>query len=281
MNDSEGQRTMSPDLSSPPWALREYAVLADGERGAVLDPRGRIVWLCAPRWHDDAVFSALVGGAGHFAVEPADPWHVWGGSYEEGTLIRVSRWVTADCVVECREALALPARPDRLVLLRRMRVVRGEARLRLDLDPRPGFGSGRMHAPRLEDGVWTAGTQELRLRLAGAPEAVWHAEAGLRGGFVLREGDAHDLVLELARQRQTDPLDADALWAATEREWRQAVPDCSRLAAPRDARHAYAVLRGLTSSSGGMVGGGPPAPPPPPPAGGGRGGAAARTRPRP
>ncbi|MFH9875387.1 trehalase-like domain-containing protein [Streptomyces olivaceus] len=120
---------MSPDLSSPPWALREYAVLADGERGAVLDPRGRIVWLCAPRWHDDAVFSALVGGAGHFAVEPADPWHVWGCSYEEGTLIRVSRWVTADCVVECREALALPARPDRLVVLRRMRVVRGgEAR---------------------------------------------------------------------------------------------------------------------------------------------------------
>ncbi|GHJ04683.1 hypothetical protein TPA0906_65480 [Streptomyces olivaceus] len=82
MNDSEGQRTMPPDLSSPPWALREYAVLADGERGAVLDPRGRIVWLCAPRWHDDAVFSALVGGAGHFAVEPADPWHVWGGSYD-------------------------------------------------------------------------------------------------------------------------------------------------------------------------------------------------------
>ncbi|MBZ6142213.1 glycoside hydrolase family 15 protein [Streptomyces olivaceus] len=253
MNDSEGRRTMSPDLSSPPWALREYAVLADGERGAVLDPRGRIVWLCAPRWHDDAVFSALIGGAGHFAVEPADPWHVWGGSYEEGTLIRVSRWVTADCVVECREALALPARPDRLVLLRRMRVVRGEARLRLDLDPRPGFGSGRMHAPRLEDGVWTAGTQELRLRLAGAPEAVWHTGTGLRGGFVLREGDAHDLVLELARQRATDPLDADVLWAATEREWRQAVPDCSRLAAPRDARHAYAVLRGLTSSSGGMV----------------------------
>ncbi|MCF2437441.1 DUF5911 domain-containing protein [Streptomyces thinghirensis] len=58
--------------------------------GAVLDPRGRIVWLCAPRWHDDAVFAALIGGAGHFNVEPADPWHVWGGSYEEGTLIRIA-----------------------------------------------------------------------------------------------------------------------------------------------------------------------------------------------
>ncbi|MFI8949468.1 glycoside hydrolase family 15 protein [Streptomyces sp. NPDC053750] len=253
MRDSDDQRTAAPDPFCPPWALREYAELADGERGAVLDPRGRIVWLCAPRWHDDAVFSALIGGAGHFTVEPADPWHVWGGSYEEGTLIRVSRWVTSESVIECREALALPARTDRLVLLRRMRVQRGEARLCLDLDPRPGFGEGRMRGARREDGVWTAGARGLRMRLAGAPEAVWRESAGLRGTFRLREGETHDLVLELAAGQESAPLDADALWRDTEREWRRAVPDCSRLAAPRDARHAYAVLRGLTSVSGGMV----------------------------
>ncbi|MER7053351.1 MULTISPECIES: glycoside hydrolase family 15 protein [unclassified Streptomyces] len=253
MTDRDDQCAAAPDPVSPPWVLREYAVLADGERGAVLDPQGRIVWLCAPRWHDDAVFSALIGGTGHFAVEPADPWRVWGGSYEEGTLIRVSRWVTAGCVVECREALALPARADRLVLLRRMRVERGEARLCLDLDPRPGFGDGRMRGARQERGVWTAEAEGLRMRLAGAPEAVWRAGAGLCGEFRLREGETHDLVLELAEGRETGPLDADALWRATEREWRRAVPDCSRLVAPRDARHAYAVLRGLTSVSGGMV----------------------------
>ncbi|MEV4047636.1 glycoside hydrolase family 15 protein, partial [Streptomyces sp. NPDC049744] len=253
MEDSDGRRAPTPDTSCPPWALREYAVLADGERGAVLDPRGRIVWLCAPRWHDDAVFSALIGGAGHFTVEPADPWHVWGGSYEEGTLIRISRWVTADCVIECREALALPTRTDRLVLLRRMRVERGEARLRMDLDPRPGFAEVRMRDPRLEAGVWTAGARGLRMRLAGAPDAVWRDGAGLCGEFRLREGETHDLVLELSEGPESGPLDADALWRTTEREWRQAVPDCSRLVAPRDARHAYAVLRGLTSVSGGMV----------------------------
>ncbi|MDG9725240.1 glycoside hydrolase family 15 protein [Streptomyces sp. DH41] len=253
MTDRDDQCAATPDPASPPWALREYAVLADGERGAVLDPRGRIVWLCAPRWHDDAVFSALIGGAGHFAVEPADPWHVWGGSYEEGTLIRVSRWVTTECVIECREALALPARTDRLVLLRRMCVERGEARLCLDLDPRPGFGDRRMRGHRREDGVWTAEAEGLRMRLAGAPEAVWRAGAGLCGEFRLREGETHDLVLELAEGQETGPLDAGALWRATEREWRRAVPDCSRLVAPRDAQHAYAVLRGLTSVSGGMV----------------------------
>jgi hypothetical protein len=242
-----------PDGVCPPWVLREYAVLADGERGAVVDPQGRIVWLCAPRWHSDAVFSALIGGDGYFGVEPVDRWHVWGGYYEDGTLIRVSRWVTADSVIECRDALAMPGAVDRLVLLRRMRVERGEARLRLTLDPRPGFGAGRLRDPRLEDGVWTADTGGLRLRLGGAHRATWNPECGLRGEFRLRKGERHDIVLELSETDRTDRLDPEKLWTRTEDAWRRAVPDCSGLAAPRDARHAYAVLRGLTSSSGGMV----------------------------
>ncbi len=237
----------------PPWVLREYAVLADGERGAVVDPEGRIVWLCAPRWHSDAVFSSLIGGGGFFGVEPEDRWHVWGGYYEDGTLIRVSRWVTADAVVECRDALAMPASPDRLVLLRRMRVEQGEARLRLRLEPRPGFGACRVRDPRLEGSVWTAEAGGLRLRLRGAHGAAWNPESGLRGAFRLRKGECQDLVLELSERASTAALDPDPLWARTEDAWRRAVPDCSSLAAPRDARHAYAVLRGLTSSSGGMV----------------------------
>ncbi|MFJ9909689.1 glycoside hydrolase family 15 protein [Streptomyces sp. NPDC101152] len=242
-----------PVASCPPWVLREYAVLADGERGALVDPRGRIVWLCAPRWHSDAVFSTLIGGSGYFAVEPADRWHVWGGAYEEGALIRVNRWVTPDCVIECRDALAMPAAPDRVVLLRRMRVRRGQTLLRMRLDPRPGFGVHRMRRPRLQDGTWDAEAEDLRVRLVGAPDASWDPELGLHAEFRLREGQQHDLVLEVATASDAPRLDAGELWRATEQAWRGAVPDCSALVAPRDARHAYAVLRGLTSAAGGMV----------------------------
>ncbi|MEU8032483.1 glycoside hydrolase family 15 protein [Streptomyces sp. NPDC049099] len=253
MGDTADKAAQVPNDVCPPWVLRAYAVLADGERGAVVDPKGRIVWLCAPRWHSDAVFSALIGGGGYFGVEPEDHWHVWGGYYEDGTLIRASRWVTADSVIECRDALAMPASVDRLVLLRRIRVEEGEARLRLTLDPRPGFGRGGMRCPRLEGDVWTAYTDGLRLRLHGVRRAAWDARSVLRGEFRLRKGEEHDLVLELSEKESTARLDPERLWARTEEAWRRAVPDCSGLAAPRDARHAYAVLRGLTSSSGGMV----------------------------
>jgi GH15 family glucan-1,4-alpha-glucosidase len=45
----------------------------------------------------------------------------------------------------------------------------------------------------------------------------------------------------------------DAAWSATEAEWSQRLPDLPATTAPRDARHAYAVLSGLTSAGGGMV----------------------------
>ena len=62
-----------PVTEFPPHVLREYTLLADGERGVVLGPKGDIAWMCAPRWDSDAVFSALIGGAGLYAVTPTAP----------------------------------------------------------------------------------------------------------------------------------------------------------------------------------------------------------------
>ena len=112
----------------PPHALRDYIFIADGERGALLGPRGDIVWMCAPYWDSGAVFASLIGAPGVYAVTPAARF-VWGGSYEAGSLIWRNRWVTDEGIVECRDALALPAERDRLVLLRRIIAVEGDARV--------------------------------------------------------------------------------------------------------------------------------------------------------
>jgi hypothetical protein len=109
-----------PLIDAAPHALRDYALLADGERGVLVDPRGDFVWMCFPNWESDGVFSALIGGDGGYAVTPKARF-VWGGYYERGTLIWGSRWVTVDdAVIECREALALASRPDRAVVLCRL-----------------------------------------------------------------------------------------------------------------------------------------------------------------
>ncbi|WP_246835508.1 trehalase-like domain-containing protein, partial [Micromonospora sp. MH33] len=59
------------DPQTTPSVLRDYALLADGYRGALVGPGGDVAWLCAPGWSDAAVFSALLGGAGRFLVTPA------------------------------------------------------------------------------------------------------------------------------------------------------------------------------------------------------------------
>ena len=101
---------MPESTQMAPHVLREYALLADGERGALIGPRGDLVWMCFPRWDSDGIFSSLIGGRGGYTVTPTDRC-VWGGYYEPGSLIWHSRWVTVNNeVIECREALALPAR---------------------------------------------------------------------------------------------------------------------------------------------------------------------------
>jgi GH15 family glucan-1,4-alpha-glucosidase len=243
-----------------PHALRDYALLADGERGVLVGPRGDYAWMCFPRWHDDAIFSALIGGDSCYTVSPIGRF-VWGGHYEDGSLIWRSRWITeGGGIVECREALALPGRTAEAILLRRVIAVRGPARLAVSLAAGAGFDRhGMARLKRREDGVWTASIGEERLRWFGGKEAQ-PGEDGVNGPSLslelrLEEGDAHDLVLVLDHDgHASDPPAPTRLWEATEAGWAERVPAFAEhdLAA-RDVRHAYAVMSGLTSESGAMV----------------------------
>ncbi|MES9540052.1 MULTISPECIES: glycoside hydrolase family 15 protein [unclassified Actinomadura] len=246
------------ERESRPNALRDYALIADGERGALVGPDGDFAWMCFPAWDSPPAFGGLLGGPGAYVVQPAARRWVWGGYYADRGLIWHSRWVTGDgAILECREALARPAVSDRAVVLRSCRAVRGRSRVRALLDVRTGPGAARMRDPRRDGAEWTARGGGASLRWLGAEEAV--VRAGGDGGpvldlaFDLEEGETRHLVLEVAAGGGGGPLDAAALWEATERDWHEAVPHCRDTIAPRDARLAYSVLTGLTASGGGMV----------------------------
>ncbi|MEV0533533.1 glycoside hydrolase family 15 protein [Kitasatospora sp. NPDC050463] len=244
--------TGSADGPPAPHALRDYALLADGERGALVGPRGDIVWLCAPAWDSDAVFAALIGGPGWYSVTPAEPF-VWGGYYESGSLIWRSRWITTSGIVECREALAHPGDPHRAVVVRRVLAVDGDTRVDVHLQPAPGFGAHRLReVQRDEQGRWTARAGGLHLRWSGAPDAHRGGSA-LSAALRLKDGEHHDLVLEISDRPLPAPEPAEGLWRATEAAWAARVPDLAHTLGRRDARHAYTVLTGLTGPGGGTV----------------------------
>ncbi|HEX3946112.1 MAG TPA: trehalase-like domain-containing protein, partial [Acidimicrobiales bacterium] len=122
-----------------PHALRDYAFIADGERGALIDPGGGLAWMCFPGWADPAVLAGLLGSGGRYQVGPVGRW-VPGGAYEDGTLIWRSRWVTDDGILECREALACPSAPDRALVLRQVKAVDGAHRVHAVLGLAADYG---------------------------------------------------------------------------------------------------------------------------------------------
>lgn len=237
-----------------PRVLREYAVLADRERGVVIGPRGDCSWLCLPRWDSPAVFSSLLGGGGTYIVSPAHPRFVWGGRYEERSLIWRSRWVTTDGIVECREALAFPGDLHTAVLLRRCRALDRPMRMQVVLDVRANFGADQMSELSLQDGIWTGRSGPVRFRWIGAGNAEVCDDGSLQAFVTVEPGRDHDFVLEISDiELRTDAPRPNDSWRETENAWHQAVPRVSGTVADADSQAAYAVLRGLTSSGGGMV----------------------------
>ncbi|MGD9955054.1 MAG: glycoside hydrolase family 15 protein [Candidatus Nanopelagicales bacterium] len=244
------ERHEQPGLRAAP-SLRELALIADGERGALLSPGGSVLWMCAPQWHDDAVLSGLIGGPGHFTITP-DSHYKPSGTYEEASLVWREDWVTDDGAVRSTSALARPADPRTAVLLRRFEAESHPAVLRLTLDLRPGFGARRLADLHRIDGIWYADAGGLTLRLRGAPDAVPTAERVLEGLLLLEPGDdPTDLVLEIGSGPLGPAVPADELWRRTREEWAGDARPNRPTAAPRDADLAAAVIRGLTSPSGG------------------------------
>ena len=249
---------LAPGLNSP-HTLREYALLADGERGILVGPRGDFAWMCFPPGTATRLLDPDRRRR-HYAITPAGRY-VWGGYYEPGGLIWRSSWVTGDATVECREALALPSSAGRAVVLRQLIGIQGTASMQVMLDPRADFGRRPIaDFARDEHGVWRGRSGGWRVAWAGAGAAAPRDEPDGGDGRTLamsidvEEGGIHDFVLVIAATEADLALpDSDTAWRSTEQKWAARVGSFEPAVAPRDARHAVAVLSGLSSAGGGMV----------------------------
>jgi GH15 family glucan-1,4-alpha-glucosidase len=235
--------------------LRDYALLADGERGAVVGPRGDIVWLCFPCWDSEPVFAALLGGAGAYTVRPSDDQFVWGGQYDADTLVWRSRWMVGDTIVECVEAMAMPGDPGRMTLVREVRAVAGSAAVDVTLALRAPDGELPTVRPHHHANVWELGDGGLFARWTVPDGGRPHWNKGVASLHIDLEPGAHArLVLELSTAPfSMPPADAEQTIRETTEHWKSAARRLRGCRAERDARTALTLLRGLTTSSGAMV----------------------------
>jgi hypothetical protein len=238
-------------------ALREYAFVADGHRGALCGPDGEVAWMCFPGWSDGALFAGLLDSGGVFRVAPVDPF-VPGGYYEEASLIWHSRFVTHHGIFESRDALSYPAAPNSAMLLRQIRATDCAGDFIVEFAPAADYGRRPLQRWRRSGDVFVARHDDISVRFQVPASAEVLPRRSPRGGLVLRlhvvPGARYDFVAEFLAGEVPDELpDADACWRSTVSAWHSSVPDCTDVLAGPDVARSLAVLRGMTDHHGGTV----------------------------
>jgi len=196
--------------------IEQHSILSDQRTVALLNPEGRVVWLCLPRVDSPAVFAELVGGptAGFFDIRPATDAAPLSQQYVGDTFVLETRWptLTVTDYLDCGGGRAFQ-RAGRTDLIR---VVSGTGRVRITFAPRLDFGRMETCLRIGERGVEVEGSADpLVLR---APGLHWrlvnegHHETAI-AEFQLDRGP-----IALEMRFGTANLDADPRPEAARRE---------------------------------------------------------------
>lgn len=160
-------------FAPPAPASLSLGVVGNCAFSALIDPHGRVVWSCLPRFDGDPVFHALVGGddaeQGSFAIEIEDLAEAR-QRYEPNTAVLVTElWDRHGQGIAITDFA--PRFPSRgrffrpTMLVRRVRPLQGAPRIRVSVTPR--FDWGRQ-APTITSGSnhirYVGDQQTLRLQ---------------------------------------------------------------------------------------------------------------------
>lgn len=218
-------------------AIRDLALLSDGETTALIAPTGNVEWMCVPRPDAPSVFGTLLDrGAGRFRVGPAGVAVPASQRYLLASMVVETSWMTGDGLLLVRDALLLRPwgderrTPDQQrppgdvraehVLMRTLTCLHGSVEVTVDCEPMFDYGrttaAWEYRGPGYHTAEATAPDGELTLRLqtdlrlgfeggrAGARTTLHESE---RAFVALCWGDAEP------------PVDADDAFHRVERTW--------------------------------------------------------------
>lgn len=124
-----------------PTPIEHHAMLSDQRTIALLDPQGRIVWMCSPRIDSGAIFAELIGGPGRgvFEIEPIEssPSVCRQHHLDDSWVLRTQRGsITITDYFDCSAGRPYQ-RAGRSDLIR---IIEGTGRVRVRFAPRLDFG---------------------------------------------------------------------------------------------------------------------------------------------
>jgi len=209
--------------------IEQYGIIGDMHTVALVGMNGSIDWWCYPHFDSPSVFGAILDDAkgGRFQIAPANDDARVKQLYFPETNVLITRFLTPDGVGELTDFMPIGAadsEPGSHRLVRRLSVVRGEMRFRVEC--RPAFDYARAsHTVGVQPGAVCFTTPGLSLGLAtGMP--LRQEGPGVVGDLVLRQGESTTFVLaemgaSAACPACLTPEEAEAAFRQTVQYWRR------------------------------------------------------------
>lgn len=181
--------------------IDQHSMLSDQRTIALLDSRGRLVWMCLPRIDSSALFAELLGGptAGYFEISPITGSGGGGGDpqqrYLDDSFTLETCWPTLRVIdyLDCGAGRAFQ-RAGRTDLIR---VIEGTGPVRIVFAPRLDFGRVETKLELVPAGVHVVGLVDSLVLYA--PNVQWQLVDEGRHQSAVAEIELSDrpLVLEM------------------------------------------------------------------------------------
>ena len=215
--------------------IADHGLIGDLQTAALVTTDGVLDWFCCPRFDSPSVFASLLDAdkGGFFRIAPDRDDYVARQLYMPDTAILITRFMTPDGVGEVHDFMPVihGAATDRHRLVRNIRVVRGEMRFAIEVQPRFDYAR-KPHQMEISDhgAVFRSAGLELTLHGIG-PEGSSVRDAditrlpddtGLRWTRTMRQGQSGGVVLESmgGSPRMLTPEQAHRLEEETQEFWR-------------------------------------------------------------
>ncbi len=157
-----------------PLAIEDHGVIGDLRTLALVGLDATIDFLCWPRFDSPSVFAALLDAerGGAFELAPELPGARVHQMYLPDTNVLLTRFLSADGVVEITDFMTVAEGGESQRLVRRVHCVRGSVRMRLRCAPRFDYGRAAQEARRRDGAIEliSHGDDATRLRLRSSVE---------------------------------------------------------------------------------------------------------------
>jgi GH15 family glucan-1,4-alpha-glucosidase len=221
--------------------IEDYGLIGDCETAALVGRDGSIDWLCWPAFDSDACFAAILGTRknGRWLIAPAEEVVSTSRRYWDNTLILETQFETREGTVALIDFM--PRRGHASDVVRLVRGVKGNVKMRMELIIRFGMGADVPWVKRTEDGALLA--------ISGPDMTVLRTPVKLRGedmttvaDFEVAEGKTVPFVFTYGASHLDlpDPINPARALEVTEKFW---LDWCSRCT--YDGDHRDLVMRSL------------------------------------